>query len=128
MIKKSGCFRHLGRNLSGTFRRSLLTVAVELTKVDIRRIERLNPVGSFLGLCLHKVLQIFADVGVQFGTSSASMEAGCLNWGISAVSLSPDAKMRYANLGTTAVGDLGDGRLKALEYVGTIKEQNIWRS
>ena len=67
-------------------------------------------------------------VGVQFGTSSASVQAGCLNWGISAVSLSPDAKMRHANLGRAAVDELGGGRLKALEYVGTIKEQNTWTS
>ena len=26
-------------------------------------------------------------------------KAGCLNWGISAVSLAPDTKMRHANLG-----------------------------
>jgi hypothetical protein len=73
-------------------------------------------------------------VGVQFGTSSASVQAGCLNWGISAVSLSPDAKMRHANLGSTAVdelGQLGGGRLKLwnmLEHVGTTKEQNTWTS
>ena len=39
---------------------------------------------------------------VVFGGNSFAVEickAGCLNWGISAVSLAPDTKMRHANPG-----------------------------